>query len=72
MNEYSDEDLLARWEEFFESSGLRFKLIEVADHFPEERSVYVPYLDLDLFDPDFADYLMQHPLKVLNLGKQAA
>ena len=72
MNEYSDEDLLARWEEFFESSGLRFKLIEVADHFPEERSVYVPYLDLDLFDPDFADYLMQHPLKVLTLGKQAA
>ncbi|MDD1765845.1 MAG: hypothetical protein LUO84_05270, partial [Methanomassiliicoccales archaeon] len=68
--EYTDEDILARWEEFFETADYRAKVIDVSDHYPELRSVNVAYSDLDRFDPDFADYLLQHPNRVLWSGGQ--
>jgi replicative DNA helicase Mcm len=70
-NDYTDEDLLARWEEFFEATDYRVKVIEVADQYPEQRSVYVVYDQLDLFDPDWADYVLQHPVRSLHFGRQA-
>jgi replicative DNA helicase Mcm len=70
-SDYTDEDLIAKWEEFFETSGQRVKVIEVADLYPEQRSVFIPYAELDMFDPDMADYLLHHPLKALLLGKLA-
>ncbi len=70
-SDYTDEDLLARWEEFFEATDYRVKMIEVADQYPEQRSVYIAYDQLDLFDPDMADYMLQHPLRGLHFGKQA-
>jgi replicative DNA helicase Mcm len=70
-SDYTDEDLVARWEEFFESSGQRVKVIEVTDLYPEQRSVFVTYAELDMFDPDMADYILNHPLRSLVLGKQA-
>jgi len=70
-DDYSDEDVIARWEEFLESSDYRLKVIEVADHYPEQRSLIIPYSMLDLFDPDFSDHILQHPVKSLHLGKQA-
>ncbi len=70
-SDYTDEDLVARWEEFFESSGERDKVIEVADLYPEKRSVFVTYAELDMFDPDMADFILNHPLRSITLGKQA-
>ena len=70
-SDYSDEDLIARWEEFFEVSGYRVKVTEVADHYPEQRSVFLTYSELDLFDPDVANYLLERPVKSLYFGKQA-
>jgi replicative DNA helicase Mcm len=70
-SDYTDEDLLARWEEFFEATDYRVKMIEVADQYPEQRSVYVVYDQLDLFDPDWADYVLQHPVRCLHFGRQA-
>lgn len=68
--EYTDEDLLARWEDFFETMEYRSRLVEVSDHYPEQRSLHVAYSDLDRFDPDMANYLLQHPNKVLWNGEQ--
>ncbi|HVO77489.1 MAG TPA: hypothetical protein VMS79_01320, partial [Methanomassiliicoccales archaeon] len=70
-SDYTDEDLVARWEEFFESSGERDKVIEAADLYPEKRSVFVTYTELDMFDPDMADFILNHPLRSITLGKQA-
>lgn len=69
--EYSNEDLIARWEEFFETSAYRIKILEASDLFPEVRSLLIPYSDIDQFDPDVADYLLQHPYKSLWAGEQA-
>ena len=45
--DYTDEDLAARWEEFFESSENRVRVAEVADLYPEVRSINIAYAELD-------------------------
>jgi len=70
-SEYSEEDLIARWEEFFEATEYRLKVIEAVTLFPEVRSVAVRYSDLDAFDPDMADFVLQHPNKALYAGEEA-
>ncbi|MEI6796074.1 MAG: hypothetical protein WCK39_04350 [Methanomassiliicoccales archaeon] len=69
--EYTDEDLTSRWEEFFEASENRVKVTEVADRYPELRSVFIPYGDLDRFDPDLASFVLANPDRALLLGEQA-
>jgi len=68
---YSDEDLNARWEEFYESSENRLKVMEVADRYPEFRSVMVSYNDIDMFDPDMASQMLEDPDKVISIGEKA-
>jgi replicative DNA helicase Mcm len=70
-NEYSKEDLVSRWEEFFDATHYRLNVIEVSTLFPELRSVYVRYSDLDAFDPDMADFVLQHPNTGIWAGEQA-
>ena len=70
--DYTDEDLLARWEELFETSENRLRLMEVAGRYPELRSIAMSYNELDKFDPDMAVYLLDNPYRTLGLGEQAA
>ncbi|OPY33848.1 MAG: Minichromosome maintenance protein MCM [Methanomassiliicoccales archaeon PtaU1.Bin124] len=68
---YSDDDLLARWEEFFETSENRLKIMEVADRYPEVRSVFISYNEVDMFDTDMALQMLDSPDTVLQIGEKA-
>ncbi len=67
--DYTDEDLAARWEEFFESSENRVRVAEVADLYPEVRSINIAYAELDQFDPDMAQFMLEEPQRVLSIGE---
>ncbi len=69
--EFPQEELIAKWEEFFEEAGYLSKIIAVADKYPEERSLEVAFAELNRFDTDMAIYLMRHPLNVLTGGEEA-
>lgn len=69
--EYSDEDLIARWEDFFEATPYRLRVVEVSALYPEQKSVVVRYGDLDAFDPDMADFILQRPNLGLWAGREA-
>ena len=69
--EFPQDELIAKWEEFFEEMGYLSKIIAVADRYPEERSLAVAFDELNRFDTDMAIYLLRHPLNVLNAGKEA-
>ncbi|MGQ0797622.1 MAG: LAGLIDADG family homing endonuclease, partial [Methanobacteriota archaeon] len=69
--EFPQEELIAKWEEFFDELGYGSKIISVADHYPEERSLDVPFDELNRFDTDMAIYLLRHPLNVLTAGEEA-
>src|SRR5438309_2004074 len=69
--EFPQDELIAKWEEFFEEMGYLSKIIAIADRFPEDRSLLVAFDELNRFDTDMAIYLLRHPLNVLLAGEEA-
>lgn len=67
--DYTDEDIVARWEEFLEAEENRLKLLELTDRLPDLRSLTVTYSDIDRFDPDFASFILNHPDRALRKGE---
>jgi len=78
-NQYGDEQrrkdvdvsMVSKWEAFFQGTEYMQKVREVADLYPDVRSIVVVYADLDRFDADLAKYLLDHPDLALLAGKQA-
>src|SRR3989304_304658 len=66
--EYSLEELIARWEEFFGEMGLESAIISLADRYPEGRSLKVRFEDLNRFDTAMFIHLLRAPLSVLAAG----
>src|SRR2546428_14000344 len=71
LAEYSLEELIARWEEFFSELGLESEIIGLADRYPEGRSLKVRFEDLNRFDTDMSIHLLRQPLNVLTAGEKA-
>ena len=69
--EFPQDELIAKWEEFFEEMGYLSKIIAIADRFPEDRSLLVAFDELNRFDTDMAIFLLRHPLNVLTAGEEA-
>src|SRR5437764_8834613 len=69
--EFPQDELIAKWEEFFEEMGYLSKIIAISDRFPEDRSLLVAFDELNRFDTDMAIYLLRHPLNVLTAGEEA-
>lgn len=59
--EYTPEDLVAIWEDFLGGQELRHQVSEIADLYPEVRSLYVDFSEVEKFDPDLANYTLVHP-----------
>jgi DNA replicative helicase MCM subunit Mcm2 (Cdc46/Mcm family) len=66
-----DVSVIAKWEAFFQGTEYIQKVREVADLYPEVRSVNVTYADLDRFDSELGSHLLDHPDLALLAGKQA-
>ncbi len=66
-----DISVVSKWEAFFQGTEYMQMVREVADLYPEVRSVKIVYADLDRYDADLASYLLDHPDLCLLAGKQA-
>jgi len=63
-------DPVAKWEEFLRSRYWD-DLLELADSYPDERSLIVKFSDLDRFDPEFAEELLETPEPILEAAHAA-
>jgi len=63
-------DPVAKWEEFL-SSRYWDALLELADSYPTNRSLAVRFPDLDAYDPEFADELLENPDQLLEAANAA-
>ena len=64
-------ELLGRWVQVIEEAELRPRILEVADRFPEERSLEVPFSKIEEADTALADLLLEKPEEVLTAGARA-
>lgn len=61
---------LTKFEEFF-STKYKDDVFEVLEKYPDERSLVVDYIDLEMFDPDLADLLIEKPDDVILASEKA-
>lgn len=61
---------VAKFEDFF-STEYKGAIFEAFEKYPDERSVVVDYLQLEMFDPDLADLLIEKPEEVIKAAQKA-
>ncbi len=71
MPETASAPLQEKWEEFLGKYGYDKKIASIASIYPEERSLYVKFQDIEHYDEDFADQLIGSPVRVLKAGELA-
>jgi len=71
LAELTDEDLIAKWEEFIEEYDYRGKITKISDNYPDERSLFVKFTDLNRYDTDLTIQLIERPLEVIKAGEEA-
>ena len=65
-----DESLVAKWQKFFEEQ-CKSDIENVALEYPEKRSLYVDYWDIDKIDSKLAELLIDQPYKALYNAEEA-
>src|SRR5690242_18887004 len=64
-------ELAARWAAVFEEAELRPRILELADRFPEERSLAITFGQVESAYTALADTLLERPDEVVRAGLQA-
>lgn len=70
MESYGENDILEAWGEIFAKDEYRRAIREIADYYPEKRSLFVNYIDIDTYSTDFAMYLIDSPDVCMPLGEK--
>ena len=70
MNSTKSQTSIAKFEEFFATS-YKDDVFEILETYPDERSLTVDYHDLEMFDPDLADLLIDKPEEVIEAAQIA-
>jgi len=69
--EYTPEDLVAIWEEFLGGAERRHQVSAIADLYPDVRSIYVDFADIEKYDPDLANYALAKPTVSVGAAEDA-
>jgi replicative DNA helicase Mcm len=64
-------ELQSHWASVLEEGGRRPEILALSDRFPEERSLTVPFSEIDRADTSLADILLERPEEVLGAGQRA-
>ncbi|MEA1868665.1 MAG: LAGLIDADG family homing endonuclease [Euryarchaeota archaeon] len=63
-------DTSAQWDKFFNRYYIG-DILALANEYPESRSLYVDFVNIEKFDPDLAEELLAHPDRILNTAEDA-
>ena len=67
---FQDSEIEAGWEAVFDRKDYSLKRKEIADRYPEKKSLYVQYNDIDEYNTDLAMYIVDHPDRSLFVGRR--
>ena len=65
-----DTSTSTQWETFFDRYYLG-DILALANEYPEKRSLYVDFVNIEKFDPDLAEELLEYPDRVLGVAEAA-
>ncbi|MGA9839344.1 MAG: minichromosome maintenance protein MCM [Thermoplasmata archaeon] len=64
-------ELQSHWASVLEEGGRRPEILALSDRYPEERSLTVPFAEIDRADTSLADLLLERPEEVVGAGQRA-
>lgn len=67
---FQDSEVEAGWEAIFDQKEYALKRKEIADSYPDKRSLFVSYKAIDAYSTDLAMFILDHPDKSLALGRK--
>ena len=59
-----------RWEDFLKRYCWD-ELVELSNYYPEKRSLLVKFTDMDIYDPNLADMVLESPDVAINAATRA-
>ena len=68
---FQENEILEIWNEIFSSDKYSLRIAEIQANYPQDRSLTIPFDDINDVNTDFAMYLFDYPDKCLKLGKKA-
>ena len=72
MTGFQDTEITEGWESIFGRDEYRQELREIADTYPEKKSLFISYDDMDMYNTDFAVTVLEEPDRCLKLAEEAA
>ncbi len=69
--EYSRDEIRAMWYDFFSHTDYGVRLSEILDEYPDTRSLYVSFTDLEDYNPTFAEDFLKNPDVYIEQGESA-
>ncbi len=70
MVELIDEDISVLWSKFFVEYSYNITLTSLANEYPDNKSLYIDFRELQTFDADLAELLLRDPQRALDLGEK--
>ncbi len=67
---FADGDIQLAWDEILGSNKYHLMLVDIQDNYPDKKSLFVEYNDIDLYNTELALYILEFPDKALDIGKQ--
>jgi len=68
---YEDSEIEKLWETVFATDKYRVMIGDIADNYPQKKSVEVDYNDINLYDVAFSAYLLEEPDRCIEIAKRA-
>ncbi|MDR1690581.1 MAG: ATPase, partial [Candidatus Methanoplasma sp.] len=66
---FQDSEITAGWEDILSKDKYRLIIADIAASYPDKRSIYVSYEDIDAYNTDLAMYFLDNPDKCLAKGR---
>lgn len=70
VKKLKDENLSAKWEEFFTDPKYRHRITEIADIYPEQKSLEINFSEIEAFDFELAEYFLNRSYKATYIAER--
>lgn len=67
---FQDNEIQVAWSDVFSRDNYRIMISDIADNYPQKKSVTVDYADINTYNVDFAMYVLDNPDKCLDLARK--
>ncbi len=67
---FQDNEIQAAWSDVFSQENYRIMISEIADNYPQKKSVNVDYADINAYSVDFAMFVLDNPDRCLDSARK--